>query len=600
VKSDVVGQTLRNTDQTLPTDCYQVLCDHSSVVTVYTTPQGVIEVISPAVTELLGWHPHDMVGHPVFEFVHHDDVTMAARAHQDLNEGRAVQLTMRLCTKGGDHRWVMAKITPILGVDGGVIGRLGALQELDSEHQLRHALERQEQVFRRVIDQAADAVVHTVDGVVVWVSASLERVTGWRRSEFIGTSSSQWVYPDDRDAMRHLRDHRRFESPGTARFRMVCRDGSHRWFEVLSTPLPTAEAGVEAVSILRDVSERVQAEQARDAMEHRLAVTLDTMFDPHSYLRPIRDDAGTVVDLEFERVNDALCRYLRCQRADIEGHRVSELLPRHVDGGIVARAREVLDSGVPFVAEGLRSWNDMLGAYRLYDITVIAVDGSVAMWHRDVTARFARFDAEARLQSREVLQAERDRVARDLHDGAIQKVFATSMQLAALAALVTEPHRRRVEELIDLQDAVIRDLRATVYQLGTTGRSSASSTASIHHTAAEATRALGFAPEVMVDDRIERLEEPTLGHVLLVLREALSNIARHAHAHHVEVSLIPAGSDVMLSVWDDGVGLPADVVFGDGLRNMERRAQLLGGSSRISSEPGPGTELLWRVPITTA
>lgn len=542
------------------------------VATVYTSPEGVIEVASPPVRDLLGWHPEDMVGRPVFEFLHPDDLPAGREAHQALNEGRAVSFSARMKHVEGGHVEVMASITPIVGAVGLVVGRLGTLRSLD-------------------------VALHTTGGVITWVSSAVESLTGWHRDQLIGTPSWTWVHEDDRHLLGQLRRERHSDRPGSATFRMLCRDGSARWFEVLSRPLLTADGAEAAVSVMRDVHARVSSERAQEAMRRRFAATLDQMFDPHSYLRPIRDESGRVVDLEFEQVNDALCRYLRRERGDLEGHRVSELLPRHLERGIVARAREVLESGTPFVAEGLRSWNDMLGDSRLYDITVIPVDGIVSMWHRDVTERYQQFHDAARLQSMTALQSERERLARDLHDGAIQKVFATSLRLAALASQLPEPARGRLEELIDLQDAVIRDLRATVYELGTTGRSSASPLRAIRDTVSEASRALGFVPDVTVDDGITLLDAMTLGHMLLVLREALSNVARHAHAGRVEVTVRVIGSEVLMDIWDDGVGVAEGAHRGDGLANIERRAALLGGVSSLVSEVGRGSELVWRVPL---
>jgi len=213
--------------------------------------------------------------------------------------------------------------------------------------------------------------------------------------------------------------------------------------------------------------------------------------------------------------------------------------------GIVARVREVLETGTPFVAEGLRSYNDLLGEHRLYDITLIPVDGVVSMWHRDVTDRYHQFDVEARMQS---------------------------------------------------QDAIIRDLRTTVYQLGTTRRSTTPPDRSVHDTVVEATRALGFDPQVTVDPDVSVVSDTTLGHLLLVMRELLSNVARHARAHRVEVDVYLVGSDVVLGVWDDGVGLPALPVSGNGLTNVRRRAQLWGGGCEVRAGRGDGTEVIWRVP----
>src|SRR5262249_34074709 len=117
---------------------------------------------------------------------------------------------------------------------------------------------------------------------------------------------------------------------------------------------------------------------------------------------------------------------------------------------------------------------------------------------------------------------------------------------------------------------------------------------------AEATRALGFEPQVTFDGPLDTMVPAGLGDELLaVLREALSNVSRHAAAHHVLVGLTLAGPDLCLTVTDDGVGLGSGRgTGGRGLANMQSRAEDLGGTLNLEAGPGGrGVRVRWTVPV---
>jgi signal transduction histidine kinase len=109
---------------------------------------------------------------------------------------------------------------------------------------------------------------------------------------------------------------------------------------------------------------------------------------------------------------------------------------------------------------------------------------------------------------------------------------------------------------------------------------------------------LGFTPELRLEGPIDSDVPETLAdHLLSTLHEALSNIAQHAHASSVDVS-VEAGSDLRLRVVDDGVGMPDRIEPGNGVRNIERRALELGGSASVRSRAQGGTVVDWQVPLT--
>jgi len=202
---------------------------------------------------------------------------------------------------------------------------------------------------------------------------------------------------------------------------------------------------------------------------------------------------------------------------------------------------------------------------------------------------------EAVLLNQEVLQ-DRDRIARDLHDLVIGRVFASGMELAGIARRVQpDEFARRIEKVIADLDETIREIRVTIFGLGHLAASPESLRSQIMDVAAQAQRSLGFVPRVHFDGPIDTgMADDVAVNVLAVVREALSNTARHAGATTCEVSL-SVGEDVLVLVVDNGKGI-GELKRSSGLANMVDRAGALGGSCTITDAVGGGTQVQWRVP----
>jgi signal transduction histidine kinase len=193
---------------------------------------------------------------------------------------------------------------------------------------------------------------------------------------------------------------------------------------------------------------------------------------------------------------------------------------------------------------------------------------------------------------------DRDRIARDLHDVVIQRLFATGMQLESASRLLPPEPATRVRRAVDDLDATIKEIRSSIYALQTgpleQGPSLRSRILEVVDAGAEQ---LGFAPSLQISGLVDTGVPPTTAeHLLAVLREALSNTARHARASSVVVSL-DVTDRVRLDVRDDGVGIPVDGRR-SGLANLQARATELGGSCTVrpAEADGGGTELAWDVP----
>lgn len=195
---------------------------------------------------------------------------------------------------------------------------------------------------------------------------------------------------------------------------------------------------------------------------------------------------------------------------------------------------------------------------------------------------------------------ERERIARDLHDDVIQRLFATGLSLQAAAQMVKEPVAvERIMRAVDDLDASIRQVRATIFELHQRWTISQSVRSEIVAICEESAKALGYKPSCDIVGPIDSaITEPLRGHLLLCLREALSNVARHAHASAAEVAVAVQDGRLTLQVGDNGVGYsPVLGRQSSGLDNMLVRAESLGGRFSIAARDNRGTVVIWEVPI---
>ena len=199
------------------------------------------------------------------------------------------------------------------------------------------------------------------------------------------------------------------------------------------------------------------------------------------------------------------------------------------------------------------------------------------------------------------LVEDRDRIAADLHDTVIQRLFATGLALQGTLPVINPPEAAsRVEIAVADLDETIRQIRSAIFALQAPRIAGRTLRGEILSLVSEATASLGFEPHLHLDGPIDSaVGEEAAGHLLSTLREALSNVVRHAGASRVDVTVEVSLGNLHVEVRDNGVGLPPAVQrSGRGLTNMGRRAEGLGGSMSLSPGPGGnGTVLSWRVPL---
>jgi signal transduction histidine kinase len=195
---------------------------------------------------------------------------------------------------------------------------------------------------------------------------------------------------------------------------------------------------------------------------------------------------------------------------------------------------------------------------------------------------------------------DRDRLARDLHDTVIQRLFAVGLSLQGMAGTAPSGMAERLEVAISDLDDTIRQVRSAIYELASAATDQGLR-ASILNLVRDLKSVVGFAPKVSFDGAVDSaISNEIADHLLAVVREAVTNIGRHAHATHANVAVSVVDGVCCLKITDDGDGIDptAATEGGFGLVNLRRRAEKLQGSFTFESPATGGATLVWRVPIS--
>jgi len=197
------------------------------------------------------------------------------------------------------------------------------------------------------------------------------------------------------------------------------------------------------------------------------------------------------------------------------------------------------------------------------------------------------------------LAADRDRIAADLHDHVIQRLYASGMKLQGTLPHVSDTMvRERLQSVVEQLDFTIREIRTAIFGLHSSASEEPSSglRRRLLDIAAETAGEDGPSPSVRLSGTVDTLVPAEIAeHAEAVVREGVSNAVRHAKARTITVTA-EAGDDLVISVVDDGKGIP-DTVARSGLANLQRRAESHGGSMTVTGSRGGGTRLSWHVPL---
>ena len=457
-----------------------------------------------------------------------------------------------------------------------------------------------------LFDAAPDAVfVVAESGEIAFANDQASAMFGCDLADLVGRPVDALV-PDEARG-RHRAHRTRYRVEPTIRsmgvgmeLRARRPDGSEFDCEISLSPLVLGDATF-VVAGLRDVGDRVRAEDHL----HRVLHTLDASDDGIFLF-----DAHTLV---YSHVNSGAVRLVGYTREELVQMTPMHLNPYSSEAeyrALIAGLLSDPDATAQRQTRLLRKDGTEVPVEKTYRAGPVGRDGSrwIVGLARDITSRLeaaaelAERNAQLQAARQTVLLAEdHDRLARDLHDTVIQRLFAAGLSLQAVAAMSgDEAIRIRLATTVDDLDATIRELRNAIFALQSPEPGPSGVRGRILDVITEASAGANIEPRISFEGPVETIDERIVEHLIATLREALSNVARHAHASSVRVS-ITVGADIELRVVDDGVGNSAEVIGGNGLANMARRAEKLGGHAALGPNPGgSGCSFDWTVPAELA
>lgn len=285
--------------------------------------------------------------------------------------------------------------------------------------------------------------------------------------------------------------------------------------------------------------------------------------------------------------------------ADLVGRSVDDFVPEHVhDHSSLRRdygtqpTRRAMGAGARLQAQ--RGDGTVFPVH----IALSPLDGGITL--AAVRDQSDMLEVEQRMidaTRRRILAEEHERIARDLHDRIIQSLFALGMDLEAGLTMPDADQADRISRAVDTLDDVIRAIRDVIFDVRRARPDTDSIRGQIVEVATGLIPSLGFEPAIEFNGELDQLDPALADHVVAVVRESLSNVARHAEASSAVVTLNGAGREVTVRVVDDGLGMPEQPDRRSGHGNLADRARLANGSFRVGTRPEGGTILEWTAPI---
>ena len=551
----------------------------------------------------------------------------AAYQQEPTVRSMGTHLDIRLRRKDGSEFPADIALSPVVTEEGVLI--VAAVRDITERRRAEEELLQAQEGFRLVVEGVRDYAIIMLDpdGRVSTWSRGAARLKGYEAGEIMGRHLSTFYPAADVAAGKPARELAaaaevgRYEEDGWR----VRKDGSRFWANVVITAIRD-HAGklLGFAKITRDVTERKRQDDRLQAVLEVAQATLEGRRE-EELLRLIAQRARALVESALSMVvlPDPDGETLTIAAAD--GQRADAILGSQVPlaGSVID---QVLATGGPLVldespsASGARA--SVLAGGRMGPLLAVRlasgdrVMGGLSVSNEHGGRRFT--DSDRRLVELFAAQAavaidytrvrddlqrlavleDRERIGRELHDGAIQELFAVGMGLQGMAIMTADPALRgRLETTVGQVDEVIRDLRNYIFGLRPGLVADRHLSRALQDLAEQLERQHGVACAVDVDEAVAARLAGQAADIVQVAREALSNVGRHAGAATCRLSLRGEPGFAALEVEDDGRGFrPGEGAGGWGLRNLEERAATLGGSLDIASAPGEGTTVRVRIP----
>jgi PAS domain S-box-containing protein len=474
--------------------------------------------------------------------------------------------------------------------------RVTSVIDLTERKQAEEALIMSEERYRTLVEQlpAVTYMQEIENATLAYVSPQIESVLGYSPEEYLANPDlrSQTIHPEDRGWV--LQEDIRTDETGepySVEYRRISRDGRVVWVREEAVLVRDSEGRpLFWQGILMDVTERKHQEEALRQSE-ALYRTVVEQAEENIFL----------VDARSRRVldaNEALLRSL--------GYTDDELNEMTLYD-IVAHDQESVDLNIGrIMVEGRRSLGER--QYRRKDgsLADVEVNVSAVPYNGEKVMCVVAHDVTERKRAermlKEIREAERNRLARELHDSTLQDIVYALQEVQVMQVVSGDDLNPALEDTAEALKRSVEGLRGAIFELRlkeTLDRSLVSSLENLVDLNRRMARGRYELELFVEDDFPARLPNKTGQELTRLVQEALTNVRRHAEAKHVRVELGLDGGLAYVEVSDDGCGFDSErATTGIGRQSMRHRALELGGEFSVESAPGEGTRVRFSIPIT--
>lgn len=569
---------------------------------------GRIRYMSPSITRLTGFAMDEMIGRSGFDIIHPDDVEGGKRLRMQLIAKPSIPFnsTFRLLHKNGGYIWIEGTLTNMLENEN-VSAFVLNYHDITERKKNEETIQRSEMRFRSLIENAHDIIsLSDGEGKRFYISPAIERITGYTVEETREMFVFDMVHPDDLDHTKRLRKEFLLQ-PGVIKplsFRFVHKNGSSVWMEGTVVNLLNDENVNAVVGNFHDVTERKLSEEkvriAGERLEMVSKATNDAVWDwdLHTDIIFWNEEIKSMFDYSAEDIATGTEWKVHIHPEDFK--RVTKKLVYHVKSRIQNWQDEyrfrcadgtykyVFNRG--FILYENEKPNRIIGA--MQDVTQInklqqSLNEERVMKQKELT--------NATIEGQE---KERTDIGRELHDNINQLLTAVKLYLDVASkqpSMKDEMILRSSQNLSVCMDE-IRKLTSALIPPSTNLNTFDDIIQDLLEPVKLAT-SIKVTYEVKGTKAIVLTNDQQL-HVYRIIQEHLNNILKHSKAGHVRISIKPMNNQVEIIINDDGQGFDTTLRRkGIGLKNIQSRAELLGGKMKVVSMPGGGCMLFVNFPL---
>ena len=577
-------------------------------------PKGRLLAVNSQAAAMLGYaNTEELLQKTIFDFTPaaeheriHADIVVALKA------GIIRNAEYVMLKKDGTPFRVELSATVSLGINNQPAGLLSVVRDVTERKEAQEALQASEVRFRQLADHIREVFWMTTGDrtKMIYVSPAYEEIWG-QTCASLYASPRNWsdaIHPDDR--------HRVLESYQTKTdlgeydetYRVIRPDGSIRWIQDRAFPIRDAAGKIyRIVGIADDITKRKQAWDALGESEARKRAIMQAALDGIITI----DHEGRMIEL-----NSAAEKIFAHSRDKLIGENVMEIVPPSFRSWFQTGLMNCFTGdkgptqGSRIEMPALRADGSRFSAE--FTIARIRLTGQpmFTIYIRDIT-QHKRAEAELRALPQRIIkaqEAERSRIAQELHDGINQLIASVKMRLHKVEGSLPDlkPAAREILHRCDrLLVKVLEENRRIAHNLRPTDLDNLGLAAACTSFCSEVQLRTNLQFQCQLISPSQRLTPVVELHLFRIVQEAVNNIEKHAKARLVHLKIQLEGEAVILKIQDDGEGFDPKTLkpgkkirHGLGLTNMRERALSLGGTYEIESAPGSGTVIRVRVPLT--